>query len=163
MARAAMGEVVIRQFRPGDLDGLFVLDYRAYPPAYRFGYSQLVHTLHDKHVSAVVIEGEREGDLVGGLIVRADLEARLAAVVSLTVEPDYRRHGLGTRLLNWVVRYAEASTWPMVVVPLERSNEGAAAFLTAAGFEDSGLCEPYYHSSGEGTLWRLNLKTEQPE
>ena len=158
-----MGEVLIRQYRPADLDGLFVLDYRAYPPAYRFGYSQLAHTLHDKRVSAVVIEGEREGDLVGGLIVRADPEARLAAVVSLTVEPDYRRHGLGTRLLDWAVRYAEASAWLRVVVPLERGNEGAAAFLTAAGFEDSGLSQPYYHSAGEGTLWRLNLKTEQPE
>ena len=158
-----MGEVVIRQFRPEDLDGRFVLDYRAYPPAYRFGYSQLFHTLHDKHVSAVVIEGERKGDLVGGLIVRADPEARLAAVVSLTVEPDYRRHGLGTRLLDWVVRYAEASAWIRVVVPLERSNEGAATFLSAAGFEDSGLYDPYYHSAGEGTLWRLNLKSEQTE
>ena len=158
-----MGDVLIRQYRPADLDGLFVLDYRAYPPAYRFGYSQLFHTLDDKHVSAVVIEGEREGDLVGGLIVRADPEARLAAVVSLTVEPDYRRHGLGTRLLDWAVRYAEASAWLRVVVPLERGNEGAAAFLTAAGFEDSGLCQPYYQSAGEGTLWRLNLNTEQPE
>jgi GNAT superfamily N-acetyltransferase len=110
-----------------------------------------------------VIEGEGEGDLVGGLIVRADPEARLAAVVSLTVEPDYRRHGLGTRLLDWAIRYAEASAWIRVVVPLERGNEGAAAFLTAAGFEDSGLCQPYYHSAGEGTLWRFNLKTEQPE
>lgn len=158
-----MGEVVIRQFRPADLDGLFVLDYRAYPPAYRFGYVQLSHTLNDKHVSAVVIEGERQGDLVGGLIVRADPEARLAAVVSLTIEPEYRRHGLGARLLDWAVRYAEASGWLRVVVPLERSNEGAAIFLTAAGFEDSGLFEPYYHSAGEGTLWRLNLKSEQPE
>ena len=67
-----MGEVVIRQYRPSDLDGLFVLDYRAYPKAYRFGYTQLFQTLQDTQVSAVVIEGEREGDLVGGLIVRGN-------------------------------------------------------------------------------------------
>lgn len=155
-----MAEVIFREFRPGDLDALFVLDFRCYPEPYRFGYQQLLVTLQDRQVSAMVIEAERKGDLAGALIVRADEAARQAAVVSLMVEPDYRRHGLGTRLLDWSRRYVLAASWERLIVPLERTNEGAAAFLAAAGLENSGLNEPYFRTPEEGTLWRLNLDGE---
>jgi ribosomal protein S18 acetylase RimI-like enzyme len=150
-------EVLIRPFRPEDLDGLFVLDYRCYTAPYRFGYSQLLSTLRQPRVSAVVIEGERKGDIVGGLIVRGEPEAGQAAVVSLMVEADFRRYGLGSRLLRWATEHARTSGWAAVVVPLERENAEAAAFLAANGFEDTGTAQPYFTTPEVGTLWRVHL------
>jgi ribosomal protein S18 acetylase RimI-like enzyme len=150
-------EVTIRPFRPQDLDGLFVLDYRCYAPEYRFGYQQLLLTLQQADVTALVIEGERPGDVIGGMIVRGDPVARQAAVVSLMVEPDYRRLGLGKRLLDWARGYARSSGWQAVVVPLERSNAAGAAFLVAQGFADTGAAQPYYAAPEVGSLWRLPL------
>jgi GNAT superfamily N-acetyltransferase len=151
-------EVTLRPFRPEDLDGLFVLDYRCYAPSYRFGYQQLLLTLQQADVTALVIEGERKGDIVGGLIVRAERSAARAAVVSLMIEPDYRRLGLGKRLLEWVEQYARKSGWQDVVVPLERGNEAATAFLTTRGFADTGQGQPWFASPEVGTLWRLALE-----
>ncbi len=147
-------EVLIRPFRPDDLDGLFVLDYRCYAPPYRFGYQQLLLTLQQKEVTALVIEGERKGDIVGGLIVRAEPPARRLAVVSLMIEPEHRRLGLGARLLDWAGDYARRSGWQVVGVPVERANTGAMGFLRAAGYEDTGAAQPYYASEDEGTLWQ---------
>ena len=87
-------EVLIRPFRPGDLDALFVLDYRCYAAPYRFGYQQLLRTLQDRDVSAIVIEGEAQDELIGGLIVRSDRARKQVTVISLMVESDYRRLGL---------------------------------------------------------------------
>jgi len=157
-------QVTIRPFRPEDLDGLFVLDYRCYAPAYRFGYQQLLLTMQQTDVTALVIEGERKGDIVGGLIVRGNGTARQAAVVSLMVEPDFRRMGLGKRLLDWVVGFARRSGWEAVVVPLECDNAGGAAFLGAQGFTDTGTAQPYFASPEAGTLWRLPVEeAEEPD
>jgi ribosomal protein S18 acetylase RimI-like enzyme len=150
-------QVTIRPFRPEDLDGLFVLDYRCYAPEYRFGYQQLLLTLQQPDVSALVIEGERKGDVVGGLIVRGERQAQRAAIVSLMVEPDFRRLGLAKRLVQWAVGYARKSGWEAVVVPVEHGNEGAAAFLGAQGFQDTGAGQPWFAAPEVGTLWRLAL------
>lgn len=148
-------EVLIRPFRPADLDGLFVLDYRCYAPAYRFGYQQLLLTLQQREVTALVIEGERPGDIIGGLICRSEPQAGRVAVVSLMVEPDFRRLGLGSRLLAWCLGFARRSGWEAVVVPVERENAGAAAFLAANGGEDTGAAQPFFPAPETGTLWRI--------
>lgn len=155
-------EVLIRPFRPTDLDGLFVLDFRCYAPPYRIGYQQLLLTLQQRDVSALVIEGERPGDVVGGLIVRGGATAREAAVISLMVDPDFRRCGLGSRLLRRAADYARASGWQAVVVPVERDNTAAADFLRANGAVDSERAQPYFPSTEAGTLWRLPVE-EAPE
>ena len=156
-AEESLVEVTIRPFRPEDLDGLFVLDYRCYAPPYRFGYQQLLLTLQQVDLTALVVEGERKGEIVGGLIVRAERAARQAAIVSLMIEPDHRRLGLGARLVQWVADYARKSGWQAVVVPLERGNEAATAFLAAQGFADTGTGGPWFAAPDVGTLWRLSL------
>lgn len=155
-----METVIFRPFRPQDLDALFVLDFRSYPQAYRFGYQQLLRTLQDRNVSAMVIEDEAREELVGALLVRANPQAGEVAVVSLMVERDCRRQGLGRRLLDWAAEYARTSGWQRVVVPVERGNEGAAAFLAATGYADSGRAQPYFQSAGEGTTWLLAITGE---
>lgn len=151
----ALVEVLIRPFRPIDLDGLFVLDYRCYAAPYRFGYQQLLLTLQQSDVTTLVIQGEQEGDVVGGLIVRGNAGLRQLAIVSLMIAPEFRRMGLGSRLLDWAVEYARRSRWLAVTVPVETRNEGAMAFLGAKGFEDSGVGQPYFPAPEIGTLWRM--------
>ncbi len=150
-------EVVIREFRTADIDGLFALDYRCYKPPYRFGYQQMLLTLQDKHVSSMVIENEEEQEIVGGLIVRSDPASKQVAVVSLMVDRDYRRHGLGRRLVAWGEKLARAGEWGALVAPMETGNEAGKAFLEACGFEISAISAPWFNSSSEGKLWRLHL------
>ncbi len=150
-------EVVIREFRTADIDGLFALDYRCYKPPYRFGYQQLLLTLQDKHVSCMVIENEEEQEIVGGLIVRSDPAGKQVAVVSLMVDREYRRHGLGRRLVAWGEKLARAGEWDALVAPLENENEAGKSFLAACGFAISAISAPWFNSSTEGRLWRLSL------
>ncbi len=153
-------EVLIRPFRAGDLDALFVLDYRCYAAPYRFGYQQLLRTLQDRNVSAIVIEGEAQDRLIGGLIVRSDPARKQITVISLMVESDYRRLGLARRLVAWAEGLARSNQWEAIVVPLERGNEAGAAFLNATGFFESEDSDPYFASHEEGALWRLPLNDE---
>ena len=156
-------DALIRPFRPDDLDGLFVLDYRCYAAPYRFAYPQLLGTLQQPEVAAVVIEGghpagEKRGDVIGGLIVRGNPLARELTVVSLMVAPEHRRLGLGRRLLERASAHARSSLWTAVTVPLEQANLDARAFLTAHNFVDTGVGQPYYASPDVGTLWRQSLE-----
>lgn len=150
-------EVVIREFRTADIDGLFALDYRCYKPPYRFGYQQLLLTLQDKRVSSMVIDNEEEQEIVGGLIVRSDPAGKQVAVVSLMVDREYRRHGLGRRLVAWGEKLARAGEWDALVAPLETGNEVGKTFLAACGFAITAISAPWFNSSSEGRLWRLSL------
>ncbi len=156
-------EVLIREFRREDVDGLYFLDRRCYAPPYRLAYHQLVSTLLDRDVVALVAEAEgwTQAGVIGALILRGEHWQKRMSIVALMVEAPFRRQGLGRRLLAWAERLARAQGYGELVVPLEADNEGAAAFLAACGFEDTGQAEPWFTDTAAGTLWRLTFDAER--
>jgi len=146
--------VTIRQFRPDDVEGLLSLDARCYPPERRMHYALLRPLLEDPAAALLVIESgtPAASTLRGALIVRRD--AGQMTVVTLSIDPEYRRLGLGRRLMEWAQLACAAASLPALGVPLEAENGAGAAFLAALGFGPAEDGAPYFNGPEDGRLWR---------
>ena len=160
---APAGErVTIRQFRPGDVEGLLALEARCYPPERRMHYGTLRPLLEDPAAALLVIEGGAAdaARVCGGLIVRRDAEQ--LTVVALSIDPDYRRLGLGRRLMDWARLACLAAGLPALGVPLEAENAAGAAFLASLGFSPAPDGAPYFTGPEDGRLWRKPAASQEP-
>ncbi len=66
-------------------------------------------------------------------------------VHTIGVDPDYQGHGIGRRLLDELLDYAQGG---VVFLEVRTDNETAIALYRSAGFEQVGLRKRYYRISG---------------
>jgi ribosomal protein S18 acetylase RimI-like enzyme len=157
-------EVVIRPFRPGDWDGVFLLDRSCFEPPYRLEVPRLRALLQDPSIAVMVIEA-RDGDetgIVGTLILKHDGQSGRLVLIGIMVDAGFRRVGLGRRLAGWAERIARAHSVEELLAPLEAENEAGAAFLTAVGFMREPGAPPFFDDPAGGHLWRRTLPAAEP-
>jgi ribosomal protein S18 acetylase RimI-like enzyme len=157
-------EVVIRPFRPGDWDGVFLLDRSCFEPPYRLEVPRLRALLQDPSIAVMVIEA-RDGDetgIVGTLILKHDGQSGRLVLIGIMVDAGFRRVGLGRRLAGWAERIARAHSVGELLAPLEAENEAGAAFLTAVGFMREPGAPPFFDDPAGGHLWRRTLPAAEP-
>ncbi|MFN4896476.1 MAG: ribosomal protein S18-alanine N-acetyltransferase [Pseudomonadota bacterium] len=88
--------------------------------------------------------------LVGYLIAHVVIDE--AHIVSLGVDPDYRRQGLGRILLNDLLRIAKVENVKVITLQVRASNEGAQRLYRGAGFQVAGVRKHYYSDNNEDAI-----------
>ncbi len=153
----ATEDLVIREFRADDVDGVFFLEQQCYAPPAAMTYPQLRALLKDPAVATLVLVGESGAvpRMVGATIVRREPELQRLTMISLMIDPEYRRLGLGRLLLQRAQRAAAAAGLTAVAAPLEAENAPGAAFLRAQGFLPGADGAPFFSGPEDGTLWLL--------
>jgi ribosomal protein S18 acetylase RimI-like enzyme len=182
-------EVLIRPFRPDDWDGIFLLDQACFVPPYRLEYPRLRALVEDPTVAVLVIEAREEPQpggsgieakrveepaaaepeakdehaVVGGLLLKHDREAERLVVISVMVDPGFRRVGLGRRLMGWAEKIARSRQLPRLLAPLETENAEGAAFLASLGFTCEPGAPPFFADPAGGHLWSRPVADPQAE
>ncbi|MFB6187698.1 MAG: GNAT family N-acetyltransferase, partial [Halobacteriaceae archaeon] len=90
-----------------------------------------------------------DNNVVGFITARTD-----GYILFLAVDPDYRQHGLGKRL---VASIAENSR--TVTCHARTTNEAALAFYEEIGFERVRRIDNYYEDGGDAFYLRLGENT----
>ena len=72
-------------------------------------------------------------------------------ILSLAVDPAYRRRGVGRTLLSAAVEWAQVSRASAVFLEVAEDNDAARALYVAHGFEAVGR-RPDYYRLRDGTL-----------
>ncbi|MDH4247726.1 MAG: GNAT family N-acetyltransferase [Deltaproteobacteria bacterium] len=161
-------EVLLREFRRQDLDALFFLEQRCYPEPYRFRFDQLLSILLDKNVITVVAESPKglpasPSMLAGGMILRVEPFQQRLVLITLMVSEALRRQGLGRRLLETALTLGRQGRHSELLVPVEKENPNAGAFLAACGLQKSPALEPFFTRPEEGAVWRMEFETPAVE
>ena len=133
--------MVIRAFQHGDFESAYHLDQVCYPPGIAYSPSELAAYLSLPGAAAWV--AEEVGEMAGFILVRRVGRAR-GHVVTLDVQENRRRRGLGSRLLaeaeDWLREQGARHVWLETAV----TNEAAVAFWRHAGFETTAVLPRYY-------------------
>ena len=156
---AARETLTLREFQADDIDGLLFLEHRCYDGARAMTYPQLRALLKDPAVATLVVVGETDGvpRMVAALLVKPEAEQGRLMIISLNVEPDYRRVGLGRTLVERARRVAAARKLGSVAMPVEAENVDGAAFLKAMGFAPAEQSAPFFVAPEDGHVWCLNV------
>jgi len=71
---------------------------------------------------------------------------------NVIVHPDFRRKGLGTRLLDELLARARAANSESVFLEVRESNKAAQALYLKRGFELAGRRKGYYRNPPEDAI-----------
>jgi ribosomal-protein-alanine N-acetyltransferase len=105
-----------------------------------------------------VVKGLFAGsELVGYLIAHITFEE--AHIVSLGLDPRWRRLGGGRYLLKEFIRSARLEGVSVFTLDVRVSNEGAQRLYHSFGFAVSGVRKGYYSSNGEDAV-SMRYQTE---
>lgn len=73
-------------------------------------------------------------------------------ITTIAVDPDWHRHGVGTRLLLTLAREAIARDATALTLEVRLSNKGAQDMYRRFGFTPVGVRKGYYADTGEDAL-----------
>lgn len=75
-----------------------------------------------------------------------------AHITNIAVHPDYRGRGIGTLLLEEMIKYGTSRGMDGFTLEVRKSNSSAIKLYKKAGFLECGTRKGYYSDTGEDAL-----------
>lgn len=131
----------LRPMREDDLDAVMEIEARAYPFPWTQGiFGDCLHAGYPMWVQ------EQAGRLVGYGVL--SIAAGEAHVLNLCTAPGHEGRGLGTRMLQALLRVARGQRAQRVFLEVRPSNPRAIALYERSGFNEIGRRPRYYPDHG---------------
>jgi ribosomal-protein-alanine N-acetyltransferase len=127
-----------------DLSNLSPWGWNAYHTELQAGANSLL-------LVARMSSPETNGRTIAGFIVSRDLADEIH-VNNVAVRPEFRRHGIGQRLLRAVLEWGREKKAEQAVLEVRAGNIAAQELYRACGFEVIGRRRRYYGAPVEDAL-----------
>ena len=137
--------IVIRRFKPSDLEGALDLDREVFG-----GYDPTIFTTFYEYHPRTTLVAECMGSVIGFVLgfKHTPLEGR---VFWLAVRPGYQSRGVGRKLLISILRTFRFMEAVSATLEVRISNKKAQALYSGMGFEMITIY-PGYYSDGEPAI-----------
>jgi ribosomal protein S18 acetylase RimI-like enzyme len=136
----------IRAARAEDLDRLLVLENRCFEHD-RLSRRSFRHFLSSDTASCLV--AERDGELLGYVLVLFHGRTALARLYSMAVAPEHRAQGLGRILLNAAEAVALDGGAAIMRLEVHPANFAAIALYRRAGYLEFGIYRGFYEDDSD--------------
>jgi ribosomal-protein-alanine N-acetyltransferase len=156
-----MDEIVLHDYRPGYLDGMYSLDQDCFSEEFRFDRESM-RVFAEEADAIVRVAAKSDGGIIGFVIVHIEAVARglIGYVVTLDVAKDYRRRGMAHRLMAEAEERAATAGARWIELHVFTGNEGAIRFYERSGYEQVGVRHRFYGKAGlDAFIYRKELKT----
>jgi ribosomal-protein-alanine N-acetyltransferase len=145
------GAAVVAPFRLGDLQAVARLQKRAFRPPLAYGRATLLLLWALPHVRFLVA---RSGGTIVGCAI-GDRDGSQSRVINICVDPEMRRRGIGTMLLQELEAELPIGD---VVLMVEDGNAAAEALYRREGYLPVGVSRGYYGRGRDG-IWMQKHRT----
>ena len=143
------GPLEIRRLTYADLPQIIAIERRAFPTP----WSLARFVLELSKPASVCLAALRGGQMLGFLVCsRYDT---VWHIMNVAVDPDRRRAGIATALLNDLLRRIDGDS-ARFTLEVRESNAGAMELYERFGFRAAGRRRRYYQDNGEDAviMWR---------
>jgi [ribosomal protein S18]-alanine N-acetyltransferase len=150
-------KLIIRKMTLEDVPNVIELDQKSFSlpwPERSFRFELTVNPASRCWVA------ELEGKIVGMIVVWLILEE--AHVATIATHPDFRRKGIGTKLLSYTLRHLIDEGARSSFLEVRESNFSAQEMYRKFGYEASGRRPRYYKDNNEDAIL-MNLASLQAE
>jgi ribosomal protein S18 acetylase RimI-like enzyme len=137
---------MIRAAELSDLDTLVALEERCFEGD-RLDRANLRHALASLTMLGLVEEDEER--VRGYVLLRFRRQSTRVRILSLAVDPEARRLGVATALLEQVEAAARDGGATELVLELREDNTAALALYRSLGFSQTGTLLGYYHDRSD--------------
>ncbi len=134
--------VLIRRYVERDYWDVLQIDREAFSPS-NAAYDVYLYLKY----GSVIFVAEIDRRVVGYVTVM-EMEERDAKIMSIAVKREFRRMGIGSRLLDEAIRWCRARGKRRLLLEVRVSNHPAQNLYKKKGFRVIGV-NPNYYSDGE--------------
>ena len=154
----AEDEVRLRPGTLSDIEAMYGLDLLCFSPVFRF--TRAAMRRFAMGAGALTIVGEADGVMVGLVIVQLERARELvfAYLVTLDVHPEWRRSGVGQRLMGAAEALAESRSAGRFELHVWTENLPAIRFYEAAGFTATGVDRDFYGPRVDAVCYEKALR-----
>lgn len=162
-------EVVLRRYRPADLQSMFEMDVICFSEPFRFDRRSMRRFANAPNAVALVAErvirDASSRRLVGFVIVQVERAAEgwRGYVVTLDVSPAERRVGVAGRLMAEAEALTKGVGAGRMELDVYVGNEGAIRFYEGRGYEQTGVRRGFYGRAGGAALDAYAYRKELSE
>ena len=156
-----MDEIVLHDYRPSYLDGMYSLDQDCFSEEFRFDRESM-RVFAEEAGAIVRVAVKPDEGIVGFVIVHLEAVARgrIGYVVTLDVAKEYRRRGVAHKLMFEAEDRAAAAGARWMELHVFTGNEGAIRFYERSGYEQVAVRRRFYGKAGlDAFVYRKKLKT----
>lgn len=153
--------LILRRMKAVDIPQVYALDVTSFSlpwpeRSYRYEVEE------NEHSRPWVMEdtSATPARIVGMIVVWLILDE--AHVATLAVHPDYRRRGIGQRLLANALLEAQKEGAKLSYLEVRKTNSGAQALYERFGFLVDGVRPRYYVDNGEDAIL-MSLRPLDPQ
>lgn len=137
----------VRPMEPGDIPRILEIETASFPTPWTEGMFRSQLRFEDRAINLVLVEG---GDVVGyGAAWIAYDEIHL---LSIAIDPERRREGLGSEILAAVVAAGKTRGAERMILEVREGNVAARSFYRLHGFREIGTRRRYYSDTGENAV-----------
>lgn len=104
-----------------------------------------------------ILTAKADGRLIG--YVSTFLVADEMNIANVAVDSEFRRQGVGKRLMDSAVILAKQNRMTTIYLEVRKSNEAAQELYRKVGFERGGVRKNFYdHPKEDGLIMRMDLE-----
>ncbi len=163
--------ITLRDFRNPDFETLWTIDQRCFPPGISYSRLELAAYIRRPRAFAIVAEDvpaiipqpstfksayKKRLQIAGFIVAEASLR-NLGHILTIDVLPEYRRSGVGSRLLLAAEQRLQATGCSGIVLEAAVDNQTALSFYQRHGFSQFNKVERYYPNGTDAAILRKDL------
>jgi ribosomal-protein-alanine N-acetyltransferase len=141
--------LVLRPYRPADFETLLAIDQNCFSKTIAYGPREMRAYLHGPASHCIVAQvstkdtpGKSPGTVAGFILTERDAE--FAHIITLDVSEKFRRHSVGSLLLQAAELEAHARGAHTMYLETATTNKAAIALWKKHGYRENGTIENYY-------------------
>jgi len=152
MTEQRIEEVIIRRMERRDVHSVYAIDVQSFtlPWSERSYIYDLEQNPAARSWVAELPEDDREPKIIGMIVMWLIIDE--AHIGTIAVHPEYRRRGIGRKLLQVALNEAKESGAEYVYLEVRRTNLAAQSLYQNLGFKQVGVRPRYYQDNNEDAL-----------